>query len=306
MSEIRSYLRDTERQSGLWGEEGQKRLGRATVAIGGLGGIGAVSALMLAKAGVGRIRVCDRDDYEVANIVEQAFATYETVGCSKVETALSEMGKHTRFSRLEGFVGDLSRKADCERLMEEADVVISGVDNARARIALGRAADLMGLPFVVSANIGWSAVHTVYLPGEMSYRAVWRDVPAIRLQGGYPDMSDPDTLLSVEREWKIWTVAVSGFQREALRSFLAGDQSYYWYSSPPAYFTASLGVMDALKILVGNGVPTIYPQMFFFDMKRNRAWKWEELRHRHDKLRAVWDRGPGAIWQALKELNGEL
>jgi len=41
-------------------------------------------------------------------------------------------------------------------------------------------------------------------------------------------------------------------------------------------------------------------------MKRNRAWKWEELRHRHDKLRAVWDRGPGAIWQALKELNGEL
>ena len=305
MYEITSYLSDTERQTGLWGKEGQKRLARATVAVGGLGGSGAISALMLAKAGVGKIRVCDRDDYEVANIVEQVFATHETVGCSKVETALTEMSKHTRFSELDGFVGDLNRREDSERLMEGADIVISGVDNAHARIALGRAADLQDLPFVVSANIGWSAVHTVYLPGEMSYRAVWRDVPGIRMQEGYPDLSDPDTVMVVEREWNIWTVAVSGFQPEALRRFLASDQSYYWYSSPPAYFAASLGVMDALKILVGNSTPTIYPQMFFFDMKRNRAWEWEELRHRYDRLRAAWDRGPDAIYKVLKELNGE-
>ncbi|MCL2108764.1 MAG: ThiF family adenylyltransferase, partial [Oscillospiraceae bacterium] len=158
------YLCDTERQLGLWGVEGQLRLRNARVAVAGLGGIGSASALMLAKAGVGLIRVCDWDCYDSVNIVGQEFATYADIGRPKVEVALECMRKHTKHSLLEGFQADLKRDDECVRLISDADILISAVDNAPARIALGKAADKAGIPFVVSTNIGWTATHTVFFP----------------------------------------------------------------------------------------------------------------------------------------------
>ena len=296
------YLEAMERQLGMWGSVAQERVGRATVAVGGVGGIGAISALMVAKAGFGRIRLCDRDTYGLENIVEQAFATYDAVGREKADVAARELVRHTRHGAIDAWTGDLAEAAHAARLVDGADIVISGVDNVAARLALGRACAEARVPMVVSANVGWSVLHTVYTPEEEGYAAVWRDVEGLRRgKDGFPDLVDPETRARVEREWTVWVVAMAGFEGGALRRFLEGDQGYLWYAAPPAYFAASLGVMDALKIVTGRGEPTIFPTVFYYDLKHGRVLSWEDFSGRRKRLNEVWDRGSDAIVSVAQE-----
>lgn len=292
-----------QRQTGLWGGEGQARLRGACVAVGGLGGIGAAAALMLAKAGVGRLRVCDRDTYDLPNVVEQEFATRATVGRAKVDAALDALKEHGTHTGLEGFQADLSCRDACERLVDGASVLVAAVDNAPARIALGRAADRAGIPFVVSANIGWTVIHTCYLPGEYSYKRAWRNPGLKYLDDGYPDMDDRETVLAIQTEWDIWVAVFSGFTPAAMREFVETRPGHYWYAAPPAYFAASMGVNDVLKIITGTGKATCYPGCVFFNMLTHSHWDWNILNERYTALRRVWGEGSEAILSALDGLD---
>lgn len=301
MNKHTEYFQAMNRHSGLWGRVGQEKIREATIVVGGVGGIGAISALMLAKSGIGRIRVCDLDAYEVDNIVEQAFATYDTVGKSKAETARKEMERHTRFAEIEAFNGDLSNRKTAERLAEDADVIVSGVDNAEARIMLGRVAEDHEVPLVVSANVGWSVLHTMYFPGEYNYGSVWRDVDGITWRDGFPDMQDPETREAVEKEWNIWVAALSRFRDEAISTFIEEDPSFYWYAAPQAYFAASLGIMDTIKFITGEGNVHRFPDILYYDVKDDRMLSWEVLKERRDALREVWDEGRDSITRVINE-----
>ena len=296
-----SYMDEMQRQLGLWGENGQEKLQSACVAVAGLGGIGAVSALMLVKAGIGTVRVCDNDRYETPNIVEQMFASHATVGACKVEASVSELSKHTRIGVVEGFAGDLRNANDCARLLEGASLVVSAVDNPQARIALGQAAEKRGIPFIVSANIGWTVIHTVYMPGANSYKSMWKDHSGLAyLDSGYPNMDDSATASAVKENWNIWVAAVSGFQPESMRKFLAEEVDFYWYSSPPAFFAGALGINDALKILTGVKEVYEYPKLFIFDMKANRNWDWMTLGKRYAALKEAWPEGEAKIMEVIE------
>lgn len=297
------YISAMKRQLGLWGKEGQMRLHEARVAIAGLGGIGSASALMLAKAGVGAIRVCDWDRYDSENIVGQEFATHEDIGRPKVEVALEMMGKHTRHSVLEGFQADLKQEEACKRLVSNTSILVSAVDNAHARIALGRAADKAGIPFVVSTNIGWTATHTVFYPENLSYKYAWNVKGMKCLEDGYPDMNDPDTALAIKQEWDIWVAVFSEFAPAAMRQFVERDSGSYWYASPPAYFAASLGVNDVLKIITGSGEPIVYPKSIYYNLLNNKYWEWNVLIKRYNALRQVWSKGYEAVLSLLSDMQ---
>jgi hypothetical protein len=174
------------------------------------------------------------------------------------------------------------------------------VDNAAARIMLGKVCAKQQIPMVVSANIGWTVLHSVYFPGQYSYGSIWRDVPGLTWNDGCPDLSDPATRTAVEREWNIWVAALSRYEPEALRIFLAENPDYYWYAAPPAYFAASMGVLDGLKILVGKGEVYAFPKIFYFDLKSHKLLSWEELRRRRDALREVWDEGIDSVLEVVQ------
>jgi molybdopterin/thiamine biosynthesis adenylyltransferase len=283
------YINAMERHLGMWGVEGQEKIRQAHVAVGGVGGIGAISALMLAKAGVGKISICDRDSYGIENIVEQIFATYDTIGEEKVIAAKREMLRHNQFAEINAFTGDLSDESTAMKLIEDADILVSGVDNAAARIMLGKVCAKKRIPFVVSANIGWSILHTVYLPTKNHYGSIWRDVDGLKWSEDFPDMTDPITCEKVEKEWNIWVVALSRFEQDSLKQFITKKTAYYWYAAPQAYFAASLGITDALKIMVEKGEVFSFPNIFYFDMKSSKVLSWEELCMRRSALREIWD-----------------
>ncbi len=294
------YMVAMERQFGMWGCEGQEKLRNAKVAVGGIGGIGAISALMLAKSGIGYIRICDRDAYGIENIVEQAFATYDTAGVEKVTAASCEMKRHNQFAEINAFTGDLSDEAVAMRLVEGIDVLVAGVDNAAARLMLGKVCAKKNIPMVVAANIGWSILHTVYFPGEHHYGTIWRDVQGLTWNDGFPDLNDPASQEAIQKEWNIWVAALSSYEPDFLEKFLIENPSYYWYSSPPAYFGASMGVLDALKILVGRGQVYAFPKIFYFDMKLGKLMSWEDMAQRRAAIREVWDKGIDEVVRVAK------
>lgn len=69
------------------GQEGLKKLADAHVTVVGLGGVGASCVEALARGGVGHLRLIDAGDYELSNLNRQIFATEQTLGQSKAETA---------------------------------------------------------------------------------------------------------------------------------------------------------------------------------------------------------------------------
>ena len=75
------------RHAGMISLEAQRRIESSTVVIAGIGGIGGPVAMMCAKAGFGHIILCDRDQYELAIVVEQLFAAENTVGEDKTSVA---------------------------------------------------------------------------------------------------------------------------------------------------------------------------------------------------------------------------
>src|ERR1035437_8186829 len=104
--------------------EGQQRINRATVAIAGIGGIGGAVAMMLAKAGVGHLIICDYDHFELANTVEQTFATMDSIGVNKVVAASREIHRHGPECRLTTIDRPIRSLLDAEKLVELADVVV--------------------------------------------------------------------------------------------------------------------------------------------------------------------------------------
>lgn len=76
-----------ERTARLVGEEALERIGRARVAVFGLGGVGSYTAEALVRAGVGQLLFVDGDSVDVTNINRQLIATHETIGLSKAECA---------------------------------------------------------------------------------------------------------------------------------------------------------------------------------------------------------------------------
>src|SRR5678816_1733344 len=69
------------------GEDGQRRLKRASVLIVGAGGLGSPAALYLAAAGVGRIGIVDFDTVDLSNLQRQVLHDTSGVGSKKTESA---------------------------------------------------------------------------------------------------------------------------------------------------------------------------------------------------------------------------
>ena len=290
-----------DRHFGLWTPTQQERLSRARLAIGGVGGVGAAQGLLLAKSGVGQIRIGDFDGYEVENIVEQAFATWDVIGQAKVDVAAREMIRHHKALQVTRIQGDLSNAAIAEGLVQDTEVVFSGVDNPVARVSLGRAALREGIPFVVGANVGWSVFCVTYLPERGGYAEAFSRMPGIKRDDlGLPRLDDVQTRKIVEREWCIWTVAFSGFLEHELLRFFREDLSHFAYCAPVAFAAASLSVVEGLKLLLDVGRVAIYPEMRVFDWRVGKEIRGPEISERYKAVSEAWCEGEEAVLRVVK------
>ena len=147
--------------------EEQRRLCAASVFVCGCGGLGGGLAHLLARAGVGRLRLVDPDVFSPSNLNRQWLSTVEGLGESKATEAARLLRSVNPLTETEP-VGEKLEEGRLDDLLEGMDLVLDGLDNLEARFVLARGAARAGLPFVHAAVAGWWGQIRTFLPGGPS------------------------------------------------------------------------------------------------------------------------------------------
>ncbi len=161
------------------GEHGQQQLSRARMAIVGCGATGSALASLLARAGVGYLRIIDRDYVEPSNLQRQVLFD-ETDAAESLPKAIAAARKITAFNSeiaVEPHVADLT-PANIEDLLGEVEMVLDGTDNFETRYLINDFAISKGLPWIYAAAVASYAATMTVLPGETACLAcIFPDSP---------------------------------------------------------------------------------------------------------------------------------
>jgi molybdopterin/thiamine biosynthesis adenylyltransferase len=147
------------------GEEGQRRLQEARVVVVGAGGLGTVSSLFLALAGVGYLRLIDQDTVEIVNLHRQILYTVDDLQYPKVEAAAERLAKINPLLEVDP-VGENVNAGNVEKLLSGVDCVVDGLDNMFTRYLVNRACVKLKVPYVFGAAIGLEGNLSVFSPPE--------------------------------------------------------------------------------------------------------------------------------------------
>ncbi|NYT04875.1 MAG: HesA/MoeB/ThiF family protein [Methanomicrobiales archaeon] len=165
------------RQIPVVGREGQDRLSESTVVIAGIGGLGSPVALYLAAAGVGTMRIIDRDAVDATNLNRQVLHWERDVGREKVVSAGEKLRSVNSSIGIEALACAITADNACE-LIAGADIVVDATDNFPVRYALNRAVCRHGIPLVHGAIRGFDGQVTTVVPGETAcLRCIFPEPP---------------------------------------------------------------------------------------------------------------------------------
>lgn len=218
-----------------FGPEAQDRLARATVAIVGCGALGTVAADHLARAGVGTIRIVDRDLVEWTNLQRQVLFTEDDArnAAPKAEAAAARLAAVNSDIRVEPIVADLNPRS-AERVLLGSAVVIDGTDNFQTRYLLNDVCVKHAIPLVYGGVVGTRGMAMTIVPGATPcLRCVFPDPPDLSA-GGVQETCDTAGVLA-----------------------------------PMAGVVASLQASEAMKILVGR-TDLVRADLSEFDLWNNR------------------------------------
>ncbi len=147
------------------GDEGQERLRASAVLVVGVGALGTVSAELLCRAGVGTLRLVDRDTVEETNLQRQTLFTEADIDAPKAIAAADRLAAINTGVRIDPHVAHLG-PANFEALLSGVDLVVDGTDNFETRFLLNDACVREGVPFVYAGAIAAQGSGCVVLPGE--------------------------------------------------------------------------------------------------------------------------------------------
>ena len=161
------------------GVEGQRKLTASRITIVGCGATGSVLASLLARAGVGTIRIIDRDYVEPSNLQRQSLFD-EADAAESLPKAIAAARKIAAFNSdivVEPHVADLT-PTNIEALFDGAQLILDGTDNFETRYLINDFAVKNSLPWIYTAAVGSYGVTLNVLPGKTACLAcIFSDPP---------------------------------------------------------------------------------------------------------------------------------
>ncbi|MCU1330332.1 MAG: UBA/THIF-type binding protein [Bryobacterales bacterium] len=163
-----------------FGEAGQEHLMRSMAVIVGCGALGTAQAALLARAGVGRLRLIDRDYVEESNLQRQILYTEADAAAAlpKAEAARRHLAAANSGIRIEAVISDLN-PGEVEDLLEGADVILDGTDNFETRYLINDYAVRESIPWIYGAAVGSYGIAMPILPGDTAcFRCLYPEPPS--------------------------------------------------------------------------------------------------------------------------------
>ncbi|MFT7263998.1 MAG: molybdopterin/thiamine biosynthesis adenylyltransferase [Halioglobus sp.] len=261
MSDQFDYKEAFSRNVGWVTEDEQLQLRGKRIAIAGLGGVGGVHLITLARLGIGAFCIADLDHFELANFNRQAGASIRHLGQEKLDVMANLAMDINPELDLRRFPKGVSAE-NVDEFLDGVDLYVDALDffAVDARRAVFSACADKGIPAITAAPIGMGVAFLAFLPGQMTFEEYFqleghsREEQAIRfLLGLSPAMLQMKYLADPTRV-----------------NFSEGKGP----STPMACeLCAGMAGTQALKILLGRGGVPGAPRGLHFDAYRNKFVK---------------------------------
>ncbi len=262
----------------------QQVLRRCRVAIGGMGGVGGVHLLTLARLGIGGFNIADFDTFDLVNFNRQAGALLSTIGQPKAQI-LAEMALDINPGLdMRVFEEGVSPAAP-DPFLKDVDLYVDGLDffAFEARRAVFAACRRLGIPAVTAAPLGMGTAVLVFTADSMSFEDYFgfegcdEEEMAVRFVLGLsPAMLQRGYLADVSRV---------NLSEKRGPSTVAACQ-----------LCAGVTATEVIKIMLGRGKLMAAPWGYQFDAYRNRLKRtWRPGGHRNPLQRL-------GLWIARKQL----
>ncbi len=220
-------------------------------AISGLGGVGAITAELLARWGVKRFRLLDMDAYDASNLNRQLFSTSDTIGQNKVDVAENRIKQINPFAQIEIKIADRVDNENVHRFVKGAGFVIQNADHPSCKLFY-LAARQNKVPLVNGyATITGGRVQTF-------------------------DYANSDCSSIFDRLWNKFkykdTKPLENMSKNEIHEF---DSQNVHPTAPSLNFVTNMVgcqiVAEAIKLITGRGIPALYPKYYFFDTFKNNS-----------------------------------
>jgi adenylyltransferase/sulfurtransferase len=153
------------RQIIVIGEEGQRRLSQSFAVIIGCGALGTIIATSLVRAGVGKVRIVDRDFIEYHNLQRQVLFDEEDIKneLPKAIAAERHLKKVNSSIEIEGIVADVNF-TNIEKFVQGADIILDGLDNFETRLLINDVSLKLNIPWVYGGAISTLGMTMTIIP----------------------------------------------------------------------------------------------------------------------------------------------
>lgn len=261
-----SYEEAFCRNRGLISSEEQTRLRNSRVAVAGMGGVGGVHLVTLARLGIGRFTIADHDRFEVANFNRQYGARLPDLGRAKVEVMAAEARAINPEVELNIFQEAISPE-NVDQFLEGAEVLMDGIDffSFHTRRLLFREAQKRGIWAITAGPIGFSTAWIVFDPAGMSFDEYFDlrdDMEPIDLFAGF--------FVGLTPQATHW----SYFDKSQIEGSAARGPSL----GLACQLCSGVAAAEAVKVILGRGPVRAAPWYAQFDAYR-RLLRQKRLRH---------------------------
>jgi molybdopterin/thiamine biosynthesis adenylyltransferase/nitroreductase len=253
-----SYDEAFSRNIGWITEWEQQSLRRKRVAIAGMGGVGGVHLLTLARLGIGAFSIADFDRFAIANFNRQIGATMSTIDRPKIDVMAAMARDINPELDIRKFPKGID-ESNIDAFLDGVDLFVDGFDffvlDIRAQV-FARCAEL-GIPAITAAPLGMGTAFLIFMPGAMTFEQYFR------LEG-----------LSKEQQYANFFMGLvpAGLQRPYLmdptRLDLAGKRGPS--SATACQLCSGVTGIEAVKILLGRGPVRAAPYYHQFDGYRGK------------------------------------
>ncbi len=242
------YWEIASRQMSIVTRSEQERFKDATITVIGCGGIGGETIEMLARMGVAKLILVDKDAFDLSNLNRQTLATIADLGLDKSTVAAEKVRLINPYVKTSIFSEHIDQ-TNIEKVIGESDIVIDALDNVLTRVIVSRKAREIGIPYIHGAIHGTMGQVTVFLPNsEKSYEEMFN-------------------LPSIDKELNADTI-------EALKNVTSGVPPVI---GPTPNLIGCLEAFEAYKIITGVGKVTVAPQILTFDLLNLGSFSLDEI-----------------------------
>ncbi len=242
------------RNLGLIDYDGQQRLAASRVAVAGMGGVGGVHLMTLARTGIGHFHVADMDRFAPVNVNRQFGATVPAFGRPKLEVMVEQATAVNPYLRFRTFPEGVNAE-NMDAFLDGVQVVVDGIDFFAfdIRRLLFKRAQAAGIPVITAGPMGFSSAVLVFMPGGMGfdeYFDITDDTPELRryLRFGL-GLAPRGTHLHYMRDRRFTNLA----ERRGPSLHLACE------------LCAAMAATETVRILLGRGTVRAVPSFIQFD-----------------------------------------